>query len=341
MNTMNTKEQPMRISRTMGLALGAGLALAGLAGGQAEAGPATQAGCQGNLLQNADFEGGSRKTESEGTSLSSAVSNGWSPWFVRGDARNNREPEFKVEQTKIGGDRNRIRSGTQSMKFFTTWGTHTAGMYQRVPVRAGTPLTFAAHGMSYSGEADGWNAEKGTFESDRVTPGNYKMWVGIEPNGALPACMGCPPPDSVIWSEANMTNDQWVRLGVSAKATGPAVTVYTKGSPEWAVKHNDSFWEDACLSVGGTPANPPAAVAVAASGAAPVAARGAAPVAVAAAARSAAAPITGTSYVIKPGDSLSAISARTGVSVAALAAANNIANPSLIRAGATITIPKP
>lgn len=333
----------MRICRTMSmcLALGAGLALAGPAAGQAEASPAVQAGCQGNLLQNADFEGGSRKTESEGTSLSSAVSSGWSPWFVRGDARNNREPEFKVEQAKIGGDRNRIRSGVQSMKFFTTWGTHTAGMYQRVPVKAGTPLTFAAHGMSYSGEADGWNAEKGTFESDRVTPGNYKMWVGIEPNGALPACMGCPPPDSVIWSEANMTNDQWVRQAVSAKATGPAVTVYMKGSPEWAVKHNDSFWEDACLSVGGTPTNPPAAaVAVAASGAAPAAA----PVVAVAAttsktAGSSAAPISGTSYVIKPGDSLSAISARTGVSVAALAAANNIANPSLIRAGATITIP--
>ncbi len=329
----------MSINRwMMVLSLAAGLALAGFGAGRAAASPAAQAVCAGNMLQNADFEGGSHKTEGQGTSLSSAVGDGWVPWFVRGDARNNREPEFKVEQVRIGGDHNRVRSGSQSQKFFTTWGTHTAGLYQRVPVKAGTPLTFSAHGMAYSGEADGWNPGKGTFTSDTVQPGNYRMMVGIDPSGAAPACMGCPPPASVVWSEPTMTTDQWVPQTVTARATGPAVTVYIKGAPEWAVKHNDSFWEDACLSVGGTPANPPAAVAAAA--ALPVAAA-AAPATTGAvtSAKPAAAPISGNSYVIKPGDTLSAISARTGVSVAALAAANQIANPGLIRAGATITIP--
>jgi len=336
-----------KMSRSIGVALGAALALAGVAGGQAMAAPAGQGECRANLLVNADFEGGSHKTEGEGTSLSSAVGNGWVPWFVRGDARNNREPEFKVEQVRIGGDRMRVRSGGQSQKFFTTWGTHTAGLYQRVNVKPGTPLTFSAYGMSYSGEGDGWNPDKGTFESDKVQPGNYKMSVGIEPSGVAPACMGCPPPATVVWSESTMWPDAWVRQAVSAAARAGAVTVYVKGQPEWAVKHNDSFWEDACLTVGGTPAK------AAAAPAQPVPAQPAAPsvpvapaTAGAATKPSAAAPvkpeaITGSSYVIKPGDTLSAIAARTGVSVADLAKANNIPNPSLIRAGATLVIPKP
>jgi len=39
------------------------------------------------------------------------------------------------------------------------------------------------------------------------------------------------------------------------------VTVYTRGQPEFAVKHNDSFWDTACLTAGGV-AIPPGADAV-------------------------------------------------------------------------------
>lgn len=46
-----------------------------------------------------------------------------------------------------------------------------------------------------------------------------------------------------------------------------------------------------------------------------------------------------TSYVIQPGDTLSSISRRFGVSVPAIAAANNIVNPNLIYAGQTLVIP--
>jgi len=231
--------------------LAAGLTLLLCAGtaGHAAAAPVAQAGCAGNMLVNADFEGGSRKTESEGTSLSSAVSNGWSPWFVRGDATFNREPEFKVEQVRIGGDAARIRSGGQSMKWFTTWGTHTAGIYQRVAVRPGTALTFSIHGMVYTGEDDGWDPASNTFLSDPYKPGNYLIAAGIDPTGAVPA-MGSAPPATVVWSPGTMTYDQWVRLTVSAIARSGFVTVYAKGQPEWSVKHNDSFWEDACLQIG-------------------------------------------------------------------------------------------
>jgi hypothetical protein len=236
------------------LAAAGTLALANPARAAAPAQAAAVAGCPGNLLANANFDGPSRKTEGEGTSLSSAVSNGWFPWLIRGDQTINREPEYKVEQVAIGGDPFRTRSGGQSMKWFTTWGTHTAGIYQRVPVRAGSTVDFSIHAMVYSGEGDGWNGETQSFMSDPVQPGNYRVQVGIDPTGAVPAGVGAPPPASVIWAEPSLQTDSWVRLASQARAQGPFVTVYTKGQPEWAVKHNDSWWDDACLRVVSAPA---------------------------------------------------------------------------------------
>jgi LysM repeat protein len=315
--------RPIRITAVLALVVAA------LWSATARAAPAAQDACPGNMLTNADFEGGSRKTEREGTSLSSAVSNGWSPWFVRGNESVNREPEFKVEQVRIGGDPTRVRSGGQSMKWFTTWGTHTAGMYQRVNARAGTPLTFSIYGMSYTGQADGWDDAARMFKSDPVAPGNYRMQVGIDPTGAVPQ-MGSAPPASVVWSAPVMTYDQWVPMSVSAVPTGNAVTVYAKGQPEWSVKHNDSFWEDACLRVGA------AAPAVAAASVPPQAAAAPAP-----------APATGSSastscrlrHTVRSGDTVSAVAAANGSTIAAIAQASNLANPSRIHPGQVLCIP--
>lgn len=52
-----------------------------------------------------------------------------------------------------------------------------------------------------------------------------------------------------------------------------------------------------------------------------------------------AAPAAGGTYTIKPGDTLSKIALATGLSVNAIAAANGISNPNLIRAGATLKLP--
>lgn len=52
-----------------------------------------------------------------------------------------------------------------------------------------------------------------------------------------------------------------------------------------------------------------------------------------------AAPATGSTYTIRSGDTLSAIAARLGTTVQALAQANGIANPDRIQAGAVLTIP--
>jgi hypothetical protein len=172
---------------------------------------------------------------------------GWSPWLLRGNEQINREPEYKLEDTNLSRTRFRAHSGRYSQKWFTTWGTHTAGMYQRVQVAPGTPLTFTIWVQVYTGEADGFDGTE--FLSDKVQPGNYRVWAGIDPTGAVPGGIGSPPPASVVWSEAVMHYDEWIQLRVSTVAQANAVTVYVKSQPEFAVKHNDSFWDDACLVV--------------------------------------------------------------------------------------------
>ncbi|MCL8207798.1 MAG: LysM peptidoglycan-binding domain-containing protein [Actinomycetia bacterium] len=63
------------------------------------------------------------------------------------------------------------------------------------------------------------------------------------------------------------------------------------------------------------------------------------PAAVSAAAAAPAATTTSATYVVQPGDTLSAIAARFGTTVAALAAANGLANPNRILVGQTLRVP--
>jgi hypothetical protein len=248
--------------------MAAGMSLAGPAAQPTAAAPTLQV-CAGNLLVNPSFDAGSYKTEGLGTSLSSSAGEGWTPWFVRGnDETWNREPEFKLNIPGLTGDAYRVRGGN-SMKWFTTWATHDAGVWQRVNVPAGTTVTFSAHGMIYSGEADGHRPDLDTFFSDPEKNGSYRMQVGIDPYGNTPASMGAPPPDTVVWSAEEYTPDVFVEQAISTAARGGAVTVYTRGKAIWPVKHNDSFWEDTCLRRGGGAAAP-AAVAAAPAEPAPV-----------------------------------------------------------------------
>jgi len=232
------------------------------------AGPAAavQADCPDNLLANPGFEGNTFKTENVGTSLSSNMVEGWLPWSVLGDATVNREVEYKVIDAAASGDSYRVYSGNQSQKFFTTWGTHTAGMYQRVRVPSGSRVVFSIWVQVYSGERELRSGgeyisdlEWPKDSDDKRGPGVYHASAGIDPQGNVPAAFGAPPSDATVWSQsvtefetrrktdAGVEYDAWVQLEVSTIAQGEWVTVYTRGMPEYAVKHNDSFWDEACL----------------------------------------------------------------------------------------------
>lgn len=229
---------------------------------------AVLADCPGNRAANAGFEEGRYKGEDVGTSLSSWLSNGWLPWAVLGDQMNNREPEFFVVDAAILQEGSyRVHGGNYAQKFFTGFSTHTAGLYQRVPVIPGSRVTFSIWAQIATGQRDFTSDDLPISDLDQ--PGNYRVWAGIDPFGDAPAGFGAPPSPNTVWSdpvldrETRMRNaqghdiDAWVQLSASAIARSDYVTVYTKGQPEFPVKNNSSFWDDACLIVEAPPTNTP------------------------------------------------------------------------------------
>lgn len=52
-----------------------------------------------------------------------------------------------------------------------------------------------------------------------------------------------------MWSEPLVEYDRWVEISVRAVAKADSITVFTRGTPAWRVKHNDSYWDDASLEV--------------------------------------------------------------------------------------------
>jgi hypothetical protein len=245
------------------------------------AAPAVSAETPGNLLTNPGFEGGSRETAGLGTSISSRVADGWYPWAIKGDESYNREPEFKVlRKSDIKDGFYRIYAGEQCQQYFTTFATHTAGIYQRVPVTPGEQVTFSIWVQIYTGQRDYMvnnsypisDIHQPLTEATRAAywgAGDYYASIGIDPLGNTPSSFGAAPPSSVVWSAAvrdkdtraldsnGLEIDKWVQLTVSTVAQADHVTVYTKGAPVYRVKHNDTFWDEAVLVVAAAPTATP------------------------------------------------------------------------------------
>lgn len=225
--------------------------------------------CPGNLAANFSFEEGLYKGETVGTSLSSWLSVNWLPWAVLGDQQINREIEyFVVDSAVLEEGTYRVHHGRYAQKFFSGYSTHYAGFYQRVPVTPGQRVTFNIWVQIATGQQELWSW--GLPISDLTAPGNYKVWAGIDPYGNTPPGFGAPPPDTTVWSNPVIDRetraltadgheyDAWVQLTVSAIAQSNFVTVYTRGNPEFPVKNNSSFWDDACVVASAPPSPTPA-----------------------------------------------------------------------------------
>jgi len=225
--------------------------------------------CPGNLLANFSFEEGLYKGETVGTSLSSWLSVNWLPWAVLGDQQTNREIEYFVVDSQVLAEGTyRVHHGRYAQKFFSGYSTHHAGFYQRVAVPRGQQVTFSIWVQIATGQREFWSW--GLPVSDLEQPGNYKVWAGIDPYGGTPPGFGALPPETTVWSnpvidrETRMVTadgkeyDAWVQLTVSTIAQSDYVTVYTRGQPEFPVKNNSSFWDDACLYVSAPPTATPA-----------------------------------------------------------------------------------
>jgi uncharacterized repeat protein (TIGR01451 family) len=200
-----------------------------------------------NLLVNPGFEDGYSEREDpyapwEGPKGELTIANGWELWYDNsdqcrgGECCYNFRPEYKPEDGYMFTDPQRVRSGRYAQKMFTLFSTHTAGLYQRVAVPEGIEVEFSI-----------WVVVWSSSESDphhSTLPGKYWLSVGIDPYGDENAFS-----EQIIWSDRIEHYDEHVQLSVAAVAQADHVTVFTKAAPEWCVKHNDSYWDDARLTL--------------------------------------------------------------------------------------------
>ncbi|MFN8423419.1 MAG: hypothetical protein U0470_08590 [Anaerolineae bacterium] len=203
----------------------------------------------GNRLVNPGFEGAFAL---HGAS-EIVVGEGWTPWYDGALVR----PEFKdepyVRYKPDGGVYAfslRVFHGRALQKFFTSSAAHDAGLSQRVAVPPGARVRLSVFVMAWTSDCDDPCVSPLTrCPGSNNSNGEYRVQIGIDPGGAPPAPE--PPPAGVVWSPdvGSEAWDRWVRLGLEADAAGDAVTVYLRGRAKWAVKHNDSHWDEARLEV--------------------------------------------------------------------------------------------
>ena len=138
----------------------------------------------------------------------------------------------------------RVHDGRWSQKFFNSFATHVAGMWQQVAVPLGARVTFTAWGQTWSSDGE----DPLLIEGD----GKYWLKIGIDPTGAMGAgADGAVPGLDVVWSEAKQANLEWVELSVTAEAQTNLVTVWTWGAPVYRVAANNSYWDDMSVTVSG------------------------------------------------------------------------------------------
>ncbi len=196
--------------------------------------------CPGNIALNPGFEEGfSERGAGEVT-----VANGWHPFYQDGPRVEEgffKRPEYKGEDASRFGTR-RVHSGNWSQKWFTTYGTHNAGILQQMSVPAGSMVTASVWAQSWSSDSDDITRSEG----------NYRLYIGIDPTGGTDFASG-----NVVWSAPNLTTDQWVQLSVQARAQGGTITVFLRGEPEFRNKHNDAYFDDVCVTYAAPPTATP------------------------------------------------------------------------------------
>ena len=201
-----------------------------------------------NLLANPSFEQGTELYHDEwgNTIAEIELPRGWSRFVYEpqcGPGCNYR-PECKPELAILYGYA-RIRHGDAGTKCFTTYATHRYWLGQTVTVTAGSVVEAIAWSMAWSSTKDDPKVSAG---------GSYRTRIGIDPTGG-----DDPHSESVVWSEpepGRKAMDGWEQHEATAISQG-AVTLWLEGWPEWPVKHNDSYWDDARLTVLSAPTATP------------------------------------------------------------------------------------
>ena len=195
-----------------------------------------------NLLCNPSFEG-EYHPYNDGSQIwnTAMVAGCWTPWWVRqppdAPAWQYRMPEWK----NAAPYSYRIHSGNAAQQWFTFYGTHRGGIYQVVR----SSLLHDGACVSFSAWVQVWSS---SYDDPYVSQshGNVLVRLGIDPYGGADASSS-----DVIWQDfrpyEDYMYDRYNHLSVDAVAHSNTITVFVWTEPEWAVKHNDIYIDDAEL----------------------------------------------------------------------------------------------
>jgi|GEM_PF-2775893 len=174
----------------------------------------------------------------------------WWPWWqspADSDDTYLRMPEWKGADPNVD-DPIRVLTGEAAQQYFSTYATFKAGVFQQVPVEAGGEYVFSVWGHAWT---------QGENDFDHLSGpeyGNLYQMIGIHPAGSTDwapwTTAGIGNDNSggpMVWGEMRLQYDVYDTFEVTATAQAPTVTVVLWARPEWAVKDNNAYWEDACL----------------------------------------------------------------------------------------------
>jgi hypothetical protein len=146
----------------------------------------------------------------------------------------------------------RIRSGDWSLKYFTFYRIHDAGIYQTVTVPNNARLRASFWAHAWSSQLDDPFHSDQTTEDDRQ---NFTFTIGIDPTGGTD-----PWADSVEWGEGAHIYDTFAQVPlVEVVAQGTQVTVFIRSQVLWPFKHCDAYADDVTLEIVNEPLECPQA----------------------------------------------------------------------------------
>ncbi|MBN1815374.1 MAG: hypothetical protein JXA14_26315 [Anaerolineae bacterium] len=188
---------------------------------------------------------------------------GWRFWFVHNPGTYD-QPEGRDARAD-----ERVRSGEKAYCWFTFHRCHDAGLFQQIDAGANSLVRFSIYAHAWSnglgkeqggkpndaawsdgvGYGEHWLAA-GAWPHDTGDPWedakpNFIFRVGIDPTGGTD-----PLADTVVWGQgAHIYNGYCHKLDVEAVAQAGVVTVFVRSTTLWAFRHNDTYVDDAKLTV--------------------------------------------------------------------------------------------
>lgn len=164
------------------------------------------------------------------------VPNGWRPRWIEG-VDGLRRPEYTRETKDIG--RGRVYSGDSAAKWFGTFSKVDGALYQIVPATPDKWYLLSAMVYVWSSQQD--NPD---ISSDN---GKATAIVGINPWGDEDIFRR-----TTIWGKETLGYESpyntWRQIHVRAQAWSNHITLVLRGAAEYAVKHNDWYWDAVILT---------------------------------------------------------------------------------------------